>query len=113
MKKNGYNPIYDGMGETFEIPSYAKVEYHPYRTANYRTCMMYIKRESEAGKELEELLLDMAKSQAEEPDRICKDNHICYSVSTCWGEQPDATKLVIKLSDDSIGIGFGLVRDRW
>ncbi len=98
----------------FQIQSFARVEFHPYRTATPIMSLMTLERESEAGKELEELLYKKARAQAGNSSDIRKDNHVCFSLSSCFNSaQPDETKLVVMISDFNISIGMGLVQERW
>ena len=99
-------------GEIFSIPSWAKVEFHPYRTANPHMVLMSLDRDSEAGKELENMLFEKASECAE--TEIRRDNHVCFSFGTYFGkEMDDSSKLVVKVSDRDISIGVGLQRERW
>lgn len=99
-------------GEIFSIASWAKVEFHPYRTANPNLVLMSIDRDSEAGRELEALLYERA---AEHTDTVIqRDNHVCFSFGTYFGNEGDNnTKLVVKISDGDISIGVGLRHERW
>lgn len=100
-------------GEIFEIPCWARVEFHPYRTATPKLVMMSLKQDSEAGKELEATLMEKAKEWSKIPNAIQKDNHICFSFSNFATTAADETKLVVMISDGEISIGVGLVRERW
>ncbi len=97
----------------FRIPVWTKVEFHPYRTARPNMIMMSLSRDSEAGKELEELLLKKAKKAAENPDSIRMDNHVCFSFDIRHDDVSDESKLVVMCSDFDISIGVGLERKRW
>ena len=99
-------------GEIFEIPCWAKVEFHPYRTANPHLVLMSLDRDSEAGKELENMLYEKASQSAK--TEIRRDNHVCFSFGTYFDkEMDDNSKLVVKISDGDISIGVGLLRERW
>ena len=99
--------------DIFSIPCWAQVEFHPYRTANPKMTLLTIERDSEPGRELEAMLFEKAKECAENPDRIQRDNHVCFSFGTHFGATEDTTKMVVKVSDRDISIGVGLLRERW
>ena len=98
-------------GEIFSIASWAKVEFHTYRTANPHLILMSLDRDSDAGKELETLLYETAARCTDTV--IQRDNHVCFSFGTYFGNIDDETKLVVKVSDGDISIGVGLKRERW
>lgn len=86
------------MDKLFNIGYYAKVTFHPYRTMSVYNVFLTIKRYSDAGRELEDMLVKAAKAYP--------DNHCCFTVE----QHPmlGGPTIHYHLSDGEIRIGMGI-----